>query len=258
MTDSELGRKIKNIDFFQDHEFRHVKETGSTNDDLKSEIDSGNIRQVLLADFQTCGRGQYQRKWLAEPQTSLLFSFSSPFAITEFPLSLRTGVAVIKAINLLKKNKNLWLKWPNDIFCSESKLGGILVESQIVKNQMIAVVGIGINLESPGKLPEQAMALRQIGIRVSANRLLLTILQEFAKLLEVEDSSAAKLWANEAEQFWQKSFILTTSAHSGQKVRPLRLNSDGSLVISADDGTIRTIKNGSLTLIKKSRASVDF
>ncbi|MGM0598582.1 MAG: biotin--[acetyl-CoA-carboxylase] ligase [Candidatus Rifleibacteriota bacterium] len=258
MTENELVEKIKNIDFFKKHEFKHVKETGSTNDELKSALEHGFVRRILMTDFQMNGRGQYQRKWIAEPQTSLLFSFSSPFETTEFPLSLRTGLAVLSAVNKLKNNEDFWLKWPNDIFYSESKVGGILVESQVAKKQMNAVIGIGINLKKPGEMPEKTSSLQQAGIEVSASQLLLKILEEFSRLIQISDERAADLWTKKAGRFWQKSFILATSSHNRQKVRPLGLNPDGSLVISIGNGRKQAIKNGSLTLIKKNQAPASF
>ena len=256
MINNDLVRKINKIDFFKKHKFKHVKETGSTNDDLKSEIQFGSNHRILMTDFQTGGRGQYHRKWMADPNTSLLFSFSSPFIITEFPLSLKTGIAVKKAINQLNRNNDFWLKWPNDIFYFENKVGGILVESQTVKNQMNSVVGIGVNLKKPGDWSEETSFLQQAGIIVSAEQLLLGILEEFSGIAQISDFKAAELWKEEAGRFWQQNFFLSNETQTRQKIRPLNLNPDGSLVVSMPDGARKAIKNGSLTLIKKNQISV--
>ena len=48
---------------------------------------------------------------------------------------------------------NLKIKWPNDIYLDEKKLGGILVETKYFRNEKVNyfLFGIGINLVSSPK-----------------------------------------------------------------------------------------------------------
>jgi biotin--protein ligase len=41
------------------------------------------------------------------------------------------------------------VKWPNDIYAGEEKIGGILVESRIEGQKAIVNVGIGVNVANP-------------------------------------------------------------------------------------------------------------
>ena len=92
------------------------------------------IGSVVVADYQSAGRGRLDRKWVAPPGTALLVSF----VVTPHPLlSLTCGVAAAEACG-----PSIRLKWPNDLMVEGSKLGGILVEVRPKK----AIVGIGINL----------------------------------------------------------------------------------------------------------------
>ena len=92
------------------------------------------IGSVVVADYQSAGRGRLDRKWVAPPGTALLVSF----VVTPHPLlSLTCGVAAAEACG-----PSIRLKWPNDLMLEGSKLGGILVEVRPKK----AIVGIGINL----------------------------------------------------------------------------------------------------------------
>jgi len=70
-------------------------------------------------------------------------------------LSLACGLAVIKGISKgtgitegTLKELGLGLKWPNDIYLGDAKLGGMLIEGgQINSSQPTwLVIGIGINL----------------------------------------------------------------------------------------------------------------
>ena len=92
------------------------------------------IGSVVVADHQTAGRGRLSHRWEAPPGTALLVSF----VLRPDPhLSLAVGVAAAEACD-----KDVRLKWPNDLLLSGRKVGGILIESSASK----AICGIGINL----------------------------------------------------------------------------------------------------------------
>lgn len=100
---------------------------------------------------QTNGKGRFERKWYSEKGLDLTFStlFLPNENITEnlSVVSLYAGLAVYK---VLKKqlDENLNLKWPNDIYYKDKKLGGILCENICSNNKQIVIIGIGINVNS--------------------------------------------------------------------------------------------------------------
>ena len=60
---TDLAIHLKNIGFFRNHLLRWVEETGSTNNDLKRDWLNETFQpQLLVADSQTAGRGQFQRR----------------------------------------------------------------------------------------------------------------------------------------------------------------------------------------------------
>ena len=64
-------------------------------------------------------------------------------------LSLSVGVAVADSLRNLS-GAPVGLKWPNDLWCGDRKLGGILVDLNTAsKPGTQAIVGIGINLHEP-------------------------------------------------------------------------------------------------------------
>ena len=129
-----------------------VAETGSTNADLLQRLPQLDSPLLLAAEMQTAGRGRAGRTWLAEPHASLTFSLAWPFfrrdigGLLGLPLAVGVGVAD----TLAEFGVAASLKWPNDIQLDEAKLGGILIETGVVRRagyaQTWAVIGIGLNI----------------------------------------------------------------------------------------------------------------
>lgn len=105
---------------------------------------------VIMAENQYAGRGQQQNGWFAEPGKNLTFSIllkPSFLQITEqFDLVRAVSLGVFNALAPLLGNQ-LKIKWPNDIYFGEHKLGGMLIENMIQGGQIRnAIVGIGLNI----------------------------------------------------------------------------------------------------------------
>ena len=62
-------------------------------------------------------------------------------------LTLAIGLGVINALNGLGVD-DVQLKWPNDLILKNGKLGGILTETQALKDSAVTIVtGIGLNID---------------------------------------------------------------------------------------------------------------
>ena len=127
---------------------------GSTNSELATQSrDGAPSGRVLLAEYQTQGRGRNQRGWVSpfasQIAMSLLWRYNEvPFGLTG--LSLVVGIAVAQALKLVGVG-GIQLKWPNDIYCQGKKLGGILVEVQGEPSGPCAlIIGVGINVDLRG------------------------------------------------------------------------------------------------------------
>ncbi|MFM8366569.1 MAG: biotin--[acetyl-CoA-carboxylase] ligase, partial [Candidatus Nanopelagicaceae bacterium] len=106
-----------------------VEETTSTQSELAANFSPGN---VLVAEYQSSGRGRLDRKFEVPPRKGLTFSiaFNSDFwRVNQTWIPLLTGSAVAKAINIYGKRNLVKVKWPNDLIIKDQKLGGILSES---------------------------------------------------------------------------------------------------------------------------------
>lgn len=125
----------------------------STNNYAKNELaKSAPLSEgtVILADHQFAGRGQINNTWDSEPGKNLTFSillrpsFLSPDK--QFMLNKAISIAVNDVLCQIIGNE-VKIKWPNDIFANDCKLGGILIENIIQgSNWKHAIVGIGLNV----------------------------------------------------------------------------------------------------------------
>lgn len=131
-------------------------------------VDSTNTRMVAkaqsaavdgcvwLAELQTAGRGRRGRRWLTPFARNIALTLG--FAANQSPsqlggLSLAVGLAVA---HLLQGEgvANAAVKWPNDIYIGDAKVGGVLIEVVTRAAACDCIIGIGLNLD----LPESARA----------------------------------------------------------------------------------------------------
>jgi BirA family biotin operon repressor/biotin-[acetyl-CoA-carboxylase] ligase len=132
-----------------------LPEIDSTNTELMRRARAGQLDPVLLvAERQTAGRGRLGRDWQSASQDqnpNLTFSLGLPLALTDWSgLSLAVGLSVVQSLHA-----DLRLKWPNDVWLADRKMGGILIETASVGDARYAVIGIGINIA-----PRDAAGLR--------------------------------------------------------------------------------------------------
>ncbi|MDR0430283.1 MAG: biotin--[acetyl-CoA-carboxylase] ligase [Tannerellaceae bacterium] len=129
----------------------HLAETESTNKFLQmltetEEIPSGSM---VLADFQTAGRGQIGNSWESEAGKNLTFSvLFRPIEVpANMPFVISEMVSLSVKHTLDKYIPDVSVKWPNDIYCKNEKIAGILIENTIMQGQISqSVIGIGINI----------------------------------------------------------------------------------------------------------------
>jgi BirA family biotin operon repressor/biotin-[acetyl-CoA-carboxylase] ligase len=128
------------------------------------EVDSTNARllaapspapagvRACLSELQHAGRGRRGRRWIAPFGSGIAFSlaWSCSNAIRTLPaLSLGVGVAVSRAL-VRAGAKGVVLKWPNDIWFRDRKIGGVLIETRAEAGGLIhVVIGIGLNVTLP-------------------------------------------------------------------------------------------------------------
>ena len=132
-----------------------VAETASTNSLLRELVIKESLAEgsVVVADFQTAGRGQIGNTWESEAGKNLMFSLVLyPTCIPanrQFLISQIAALSVKEALDLYADH--ITVKWPNDIYWKDKKICGMLIENDVSGHHIrrsIAGLGININQES--------------------------------------------------------------------------------------------------------------
>ncbi|HBG57990.1 biotin--[acetyl-CoA-carboxylase] ligase [Proteiniphilum sp. UBA1028] len=146
-----------------------VDEVDSTNLYLKKIAREEHPEEgsLVIAEYQTGGRGQMGTSWFSTKGENLLFSMllypSEVVPNEQFIISRIASLAVKNTLDHF--TNDIRIKWPNDIYWKDKKIAGMLIENDIqgkyIEN---SVIGIGINVNQqffPTELPNP-VSLRQI------------------------------------------------------------------------------------------------
>jgi len=215
---------------------------------------------VLLAEYQTAGRGRRGRAWVAPPGGSICLSLCWSFR--EVPqdlgaLGLVIGVCALRALRELGL-EDIRLKWPNDIVVDRKKLGGILIELRAESaGPASVVIGIGLNvalgaaaLEAIGEILGSAIDLVAAGLQQpSRNAVSAALITQFVQGLLLFEREGLRPFAEE----WRDADALRgrqIDVHTMEGVaRGLARGIDlhGALVLETPQG-VRRFVSGDVTV----------
>jgi BirA family transcriptional regulator, biotin operon repressor / biotin---[acetyl-CoA-carboxylase] ligase len=238
----------------------------STNTALARQAEAGAAHgTVLLAEWQTAGRGRFDRRWASAPGAALTFSLLWRFERGPAHLSglsLVAGVAIAEALRALGL-REVNLAWPNDVMLRRRKLAGVLTE---IKGDMLgpcaAVIGIGLNVQLPKSvldtIDQPATDLARAGLAdLDRNAILAALLSALASALErfARDGFSAfrQQWqACSASQQRPVRVVLP----DGEVVRGRMLGVDDQGALRIDTGqAVRRVFSGELTPRSGTRAT---
>lgn len=170
------------------HRIIWVEETGSTNDDARELARLGAPHGlVVLAEMQRTGRGRRGAQWISPPRQNLLFSI---VLRPDVPMELWPRMAHCAAVGIAT-GLEMWrpslapqIKWPNDVYLTGRKMGGILLEVSAQGNAAFAVLGLGLNVNGedfPSDLPVPATSLRvETGCKVHREEVAGAVLRQLS------------------------------------------------------------------------------
>lgn len=121
----------------------------STSDYLKNK---GPLKKIhcCLAEYQSKGKGRLGRTWVSPFGRNIYCSFSYVFNkdMSEMGgLSLVVGILTAQALKDLNPILKPFLKWPNDIYINNQKMGGILIElTAEAHGNCTAIISIGLDI----------------------------------------------------------------------------------------------------------------
>lgn len=172
----------------------HLDETDSTNQWLKEHAAEETSEILVVADYQTAGRGQTGNHWESEYGKNLLYSLllhpTGIQASQQFLISMIISLAVCKALQ--SYTSGITIKWPNDIYWKDRKICGMLIENRI-SGQIIkdCIAGIGININQRvfhSDAPNPVSLCQILGKEVSQQHVLDRFLSVYKKLMRYIES----------------------------------------------------------------------
>lgn len=138
---------------------------------------------VLVADYQTRGRGRGRNRWVSLRARNLLFTVVLRPVASAARLAGVTLAAcrALRAALLRLAPGDYSIKRPNDLLLRGRKLAGILTESRVKAHRVeYCVVGCGLNVNArPRELPGRATSLyASFGREFDRERVLGEVLRE--------------------------------------------------------------------------------
>ena len=245
-----------------DFEVIHIDETDSTNRWLRNnpslfrnnpslfdnkggllEEDAQKTCMVVVAAYQTAGKGCGSNSWESERGKNLTFSMlihpedipaNEQFRITEV-----TSVAMCETLESYIYNK-VEIKWPNDIYVGDKKICGMLIENRlqgsVIKD---SIIGIGLNVnqtEFRSNAPNPVSLKQLTGNETDIEELLSAFLCRF----ECVSLSETTCFDYRNRLFRQGKLSVYRDATGVFEAELLDVRSDGRLLLRDAEGKERT------------------
>ncbi len=226
----------------QENAWIRLEETNSTNDYAKALRGDGK-NLLVTAKRQTGGRGTKGRSFSSKEGGIYLskLSFYSDFSAREaFKIMIGAAVAVCETLRFYRLQPKI--KWPNDVFVNGKKICGILIENTLSGEKISSsIVGIGLNVcnELPEELFTIATTMKEAGVTVSVEEVLLRLSENLERDWTVED---------------YRGYL----GHVGERVTLLFGDErvPATLLSVTEDGRLQAEMEGKIALISQGEVSI--
>lgn len=213
---------------------------------------------VILSEYQTMGRGRRGKNWVSPFAANLYLSIVWDFdqgASALQGLSLAVGVAVSRALKDLAID-DVRLKWPNDIYINNKKLGGILLEMVgDPAGQCTVIIGIGINHTMPansGQIIDQEWTdiASTVDSPIARNKLASNIINSCFDMLKDYQQKGFQYYQQEwqAIDAFKGRQAAVSTANKSTTGTLMGVDQYGALKMKLDNGEIVSFIGGELSL----------
>ncbi|MGO0123083.1 biotin--[acetyl-CoA-carboxylase] ligase [Desulfothermobacter acidiphilus] len=239
------------------HPYFYYPFVSSTNEVLKAKAADLPEGAVVVAEEQVGGKGRRGRSWYSPPGgiwcSLMLRPPVHPHTLLSLPLLL--ALAVVEALECLFPGLPLNLKWPNDLLCRGQKLGGILVEAAAETERVhwaVAGIGLNVNLASfPPELEKLATSLELCwGSKSCRPFLLVAVLERLEELYARWCREGfAPLLPRYKDRFCYLGRRVRVEGEGGVwQGKAEAVDEEGRLLLRLDDGSLRPLLGGEVTL----------
>ncbi len=221
----------------------HIDETDSTNSWLRKRLaadERSAANLVVWAEYQTAGRGCGTNRWESERGENLTFSMlihpKELPAMQQFHISMAISLAICEAIG--QYIGDVSIKWPNDIYWRNGKIGGILIENTL-KGSIImdSIIGVGLNVNQrvfKSDAPNPVSMWQICEHETDREALLKEILEAFERILDskIREQYLSKLYR-------RKGYHPYADKEGAFMAEIVTVEDDGHLVLHDDNGKER-------------------
>ncbi len=225
-------------------DYQYIPSTQSTNILLKEKVKTKTLPEffVVRTAFQTAGKGQMGNSWESERGKNLLFSallYPHRIAIhDQFIISQMVSVAIVRVLQ--KYDVACSIKWPNDIYAGDKKLGGILIENSLRGSKIeYSIVGIGLNINQikfKSDAPNPISMLNILHRKLSVKLLLSEVLIQLKQLCLQTDHAQIK--SEYLQSLYRKSGFHSYKIPNGETFEAMidTIENDGQLRLKKHNG----------------------
>lgn len=257
LKDVEQGLKTRAIGK-EIHLYREVRSTNTLATDLAQQ--GAAEGSVVVAETQTAGKGRLGRTWIS-PRGNLYLSVILRPNIPPHKAPLLTLMGAVAVASAIRKQLNIEaaIKWPNDIFISGKKVGGILTEMSAEPDRVKHVVlGIGVNVNMDiSELPPQ---IRQVSATLSAEtgkkidrslflQRLLSELDRWYHVFLMNEAAVLKEWEN--LNITTGNRVAVSGLGGALEGTAQGIDAEGRLILKLDDDSLRLVAAGDVTILKR-------
>lgn len=223
----------------------HVRVTSTMDVAHAVAADGAPAGTMILASSQEQGRGRTGKSWQSAPDAGLWCTLierpTDPRALDV--LALRVGLCLARALDTCV-DQPITLKWPNDLWLGDGKLGGILIEARWRDGMPEWVaIGVGINRRRASDTRVHSAHVRP---DVSRDALLTLV----APALRIAAAATGVLTATECQEWASRDRIAGRRVSTPAEGVAQGITADGAISIRGDDGVVRHLHSGSLTVIE--------
>lgn len=220
----------------RDFKIVHIEETDSTNRWMK---ENGEGKMVVVADYQTAGKGCGSNSWESERGKNLLLSIlvhpQQLEAKNQFIVTQIVSVALCKTLEEYV-SAPVEIKWPNDIYVGDKKICGVLIENKL-QGCMIkdSIIGIGLNVNQQAFKSDapNPVSIRQLTGRETDLKKLLSV---FLKHLENTAQSKTNPADYRNRMYRRQGLHPFRTKSICFNARIIGVNDDGRLMLQDENG----------------------
>ncbi|TDG95550.1 biotin--[acetyl-CoA-carboxylase] ligase [Cardinium endosymbiont of Culicoides punctatus] len=237
----------------------YYKSCSSTNDIAKQYISNKRVAEgtVFIADYQCKGRGQRGNHWHSAEAQNLLFSLVlyPEFLAIKYSFSLNIIISLsIYEVLARQCTEGISIKWPNDIYYLDKKIGGILIETSIGSRDKIntAIIGIGLNINQVHFDLPNATSLALIKqTTFDRGTILNHILQAIGNYYaQLHNGKGDLLWSNYLGNLYRNKEVHCFKHTAGYIAgRIVGVNRLGQLLIEMSNGNICSYDTKEITFV---------